>query len=177
MKRRFEHASAVFLTLTFLLAPVSASAHTSITNTTPIYKSTIAEMPPELSIEFSGPLMVIGDKVINSIEITQPDGSELPIGRTNVQLNKLSVAIPQGEYLDGTYLISYRVVAEDGHSVSGSYELYLNRPSSTSASPSEHPGHQSFLHLHKNHLIQAGGVGIVILLWWGYRRFRPEEED
>ena len=58
-----------------LLAINPASAHSSVVTTTPIYKSTLTEMPSQLSIEFTDELMTLGDKSVNTIEIEAPDKS------------------------------------------------------------------------------------------------------
>ena len=161
----------IFAFLSFSFAP--AAAHTSVVKTVPEYKSTLTEMPPSISIEFTDVLMTLGEKKVNSIELTGPDGSPVAIERTSIDLRTLTAQLPEQSYRDGTYLVSYRVVSADGHSISGSYELYLNTPSKGVA-PIE--DHQSFFHIHQGHIIQAGVALILILLWWGYRRFTREQE-
>jgi len=161
----------IFAFLSFSFAP--AAAHTSVVKTLPEYKSTLSEMPPSISIEFTDVLMTLGEKKVNSIELTGPDGSPVAIERTSIDLRTLTAQLPEQSYRDGTYLVSYRVVSADGHSISGSYELYLNTPSKGVA-PIE--DHQSFFHIHQGHIIQAGVALILILLWWGYRRFTREQE-
>jgi methionine-rich copper-binding protein CopC len=170
--------SRLLLALTILSFSVSpAAAHTSVVKTVPEYKSTLTEMPPSISIEFTDVLMTLGEKKVNSIELTSPDGSSVAIESTSIDQRTLTVQLPQESYRDGTYLVSYRVVSADGHSISGSYELYLNAPSSGAGKgvlPVEE--HQGFFHLHKGHIIQAGVALIFIALWWGYRRFTREQE-
>jgi methionine-rich copper-binding protein CopC len=161
----------IFTFLSFSFAP--AAAHTSVVKTVPEYKSTLTEMPSSISIEFTDVLMTLGEKKVNSIELTSPDGSPVAIESTSIDLRTLAAQLPEQSYRDGTYLVSYRVVSADGHSISGSYELYLNTPSKGVA-PIE--DHQSFFHIHQGHIIQAGVALILILLWWGYRRFTREQE-
>lgn len=164
----------LLLALTILSFSISpAAAHTSVVKTVPEYKSTLSEMPPSISIEFTDVLMTLGEKKVNSIELTGPDGSPVAIESTSIDLRTLTVQLPEQSYQDGTYLVSYRVVSADGHSISGSYELYLNTPSKGVAPVEEH---QSFFHVHQGHIIQAGVAMILILLWWGYRRFTREQE-
>jgi methionine-rich copper-binding protein CopC len=161
----------IFAFLSFSFAP--AAAHTSVVKTVPEYKSTLSEMPPSISIEFTDVLMTLGEKKVNSIELTSPDGSPVAIESTSIDQRTLTVQLPEQSFQDGTYLVSYRVVSADGHSISGSYELYLNTPSKGVAPIEEH---QSFFHIHQGHIIQAGVALILILLWWGYRRFTREQE-
>lgn len=152
-----------------------ASAHTSVTRTTPEYKSTLTEMPEVISIEFTDDLMVLGNKKINTIEIKDPENKILSNLTLSAQGKMLSAEIPAGNYRDGTYLITYRVVSADGHPISGSYEIYLNHPAgSASRTPEES---HSFWHLHSTHFYQAGTILILLILWWGYRRFGGEEDQ
>lgn len=153
----------------------AASAHTSVVATVPTYKSTLTAMPREISIEFTDPLMAIGTKKINTITIAHPDGSELEISETIIEKNIIKAELPDANYIDGTYTVSYRVVSADGHSISGSYELYLNTPSKQVASSTIIVERESFFHIHQGHFIQGGFALIVISLWWGYRRFNSED--
>ena len=174
----FGKVSRLFLAVSLLSFSISsAAAHTSVVKTVPEYKSTMTEMPQTIAIEFTDVLMTLGDKKVNSIELTGPDGSPVVIKSTSIDQRTLTVQLPEQSYQDGTYLVSYRVVSADGHSISGSYELYLNTPS-TSAGKGITPieEHQSFFHVHQGHIIQAGVVLIFIALWWGYRRFTREQE-
>lgn len=174
----FGKISRLLLSLTLLSFSISpAAAHTSVVKTTPEYKSTLAEMPQSISIEFTDVLMTLGDKKVNTIELTGPDGLPVAIEGTSIDQRILTVQLPEESYQDGTYLVSYRVVSADGHSISGSYELYLNTPSQSSGkgvAPVEE--HQGFFHVHQGHIIQAGVALILIALWWGYRRFTREQE-
>lgn len=168
---------ALLLPLTLVVAESPAAAHTSVVATNPTYKSTLSVMPPEISIEFTDELMVLGDAKVNSISVSKPDGSSLYTDAAKVLKNKLSISIPESDYADGTYIVSYRVVSADGHVVSGSYDLYLNQPSGVSKSVVEESEHHGFFHLHRNHLIEAGVVLILIILWWAYRRFAGEQGE
>ncbi len=171
MLRKVSHIALAAFVLAFLTS-APAEAHTSVVKTIPSYKSTLSEMPETISIEFTDILMTLGEKKVNSIEVTDPNGVEIPIVATNIDKSVLSVSLPQRSFLDGTYLVSYRVVSADGHSISGSYELYLNTPSK-SANTAE--VHQSFFHIHQSHIIQGGVALFLILLWWAYRRFNREQ--
>lgn len=174
----FSKASRVLLALTLLSFSISpAAAHTSVVKTVPEYKSTLTEMPQTISIEFTDVLMTLGEKKVNSIELTSPDGSPVAIESTSIDQRTLTVQLPEKSYRDGTYLVSYRVVSADGHSISGSYELYLNKPSQSSGKDvTQVEDHQGFFHVHQGHIIQAGVALIFIALWWGYRRFTREQE-
>lgn len=157
-----------------LISSAAASAHTSVVTTTPLYKSTVTEMPLQISIEFTDELMTIGDKKVNTISITAPDKSEVSLTSLTLDKNFIIANLPDVDYADGTYLVSYRVVSADGHPVSGSYPLYLNAPSAPESQPASQEEDHGFFHIHQTHIIQAGVVLILIALWWGYRRFDRE---
>lgn len=171
MFRNVHRTTLILIFLSFLIG-TPASAHTSVVKTTPSYKSTLEQMPETISIEFTDILMTLGEKKVNSIAVRDPNGSDIPLDSTEVNQRVLTVNLPTRSYIDGTYIISYRVVSADGHSISGSYELYLNTPSKEFASLDEH---QSFFHIHQGHIIQGGVALIFITLWWAYRRFNREQ--
>jgi methionine-rich copper-binding protein CopC len=173
MRTVFTRLSAV-MALTFLfIGP--ASAHTSVVTTTPIYKSTLTEMPAQVSIEFTDELMTLGDKSVNSIEIEAPDKSAVEISKIDIDKNLMTASLSEQNYMDGTYQISYRVVSADGHSVSGSYEIYLNAPTTISDQSVTDETHQSFFHMHETHIYWTGAALIVIFLWFIYRRFEQDQ--
>ena len=170
---RVKGAAASVLAL-LLIGSTAASAHTSVVTTTPLYKSTVTSMPLQISIEFTDELMTIGDEEVNTISITAPDKSEISLTSISLVKNLITANLPDVDYQDGTYLVFYRVVSADGHPVSGSYPLYLNAPSAPASQPVTQEDDHGFFHIHQTHIIQAGVVLILIVLWWGYRRFNRE---
>lgn len=168
-----------FFALTLLLiASPSAQAHTSVIETVPAYKSTLTSMPQEISIRFTDQLMTVGESQVNRISIYAPDSHEVTIVKTTVAGNLLTATLADDSYIDGTYIVSYRVVSADGHAISGSYDLYLNEPGRISPVTEEQPAieHSSFFHIHQTHIAWAGGIFIVIILWAIYRRFDGGDE-
>lgn len=156
----------------------AALAHTSVVKTDPKYKTTMTEMVDHITIEFTDTLMILGDKDVNSIAVTAPDGSEVKVSGLSVVQNSITAQLPEGDYADGTYFVNYRVVSADGHPVSGSYELYLNAPgTSATRTTTEHVEHNGFFHVHQTHIIWAGIALIFIILWVGYRRFNREQGE
>jgi methionine-rich copper-binding protein CopC len=164
----------VALLISFSAGAMPAFAHTSVVTTKPLYNSTLTEMPPQISIEFSDDLMKIGNNAVNTISIESPDKSDVLISTIEIKKNLITAKVPKGVYQDGTYLVSYRVVSADGHPVSGSYSLFLNAPSVAITQPVAEVQHHGFFHIHQTHFIQGGVVLMLIALWWGYRRFNRE---
>lgn len=162
-----------------LISPTLAAAHTSVVKTIPQYQSTLTEMVAEISIEFTDELLTLGEEKVNTIEVTGPNRARVKIAEQIIEGREIRALLGEQEFEDGTYLVEYRVVSADGHPVSGSYELYLNKPSADQAPSStlQSTEHESFIHIHKTHLIWAALALIPILAWGLYRRFKGEIQD
>jgi copper transport protein len=162
-----------------LISPSLAAAHTSVVKTIPQYQSTLSTMVDEISIEFTDELLTLGEEKVNTIEVSGPNRAQVKITQLVIEGREIRALLEDQEYEDGTYLVEYRVVSADGHPVSGSYELYLNKPS-TGKAPSttlQSTKHESFIHVHKTHLIWATLALLPILAWGLYRLFKGEIQD
>jgi len=102
--------------------PMTASAHTSLISQTPVGNSVVQELPQEISLTFDESLIVIG--TANTIKVLDPSGMEISTGETKVLNNVVSRAINASE-ASGKYSVTYRVVSEDGHVVSATYQFTL----------------------------------------------------
>jgi methionine-rich copper-binding protein CopC len=120
MKKKIPVA---LLTLTFLLNSSSAFGHAQLTDSNPARGKTINVMPDLIWVEFDGNLMVFGDKNPNVIKVTDSKNKRVDSGGSLVGGARLSTHIKQ-VIKAGRYLISYRVVSEDGHPVEGSFYFY-----------------------------------------------------
>lgn len=162
-----------------LISPTFAAAHTSVVKTIPQYQSTLTEMVAEISIEFTDELLTLGEEKVNTIEVSGPNRAPVKITQLIIEGREITALLGDQEYDDGTYLVEYRVVSADGHPVSGSYELYLNKPSTGKATSTtlQSTEHESFIHIHKTHLIWAALALLPILAWGLYRRYKGEIQD
>ena len=134
---------AFFLPGIFWISP--ASAHTSLISEIPVGNSIIETLPTEVSLTFDETLIVIGNS--NVITVLDPNGIEITNGETKVSNNVVSRSLGESD-LSGNYSVTYRVVSEDGHVVSATYQFALKNNSSSQApqaktaptiSPSETP--------------------------------------
>ena len=114
--------------------PMAASAHTTLITQQPVGNSVIQELPPEISLTFDESLIVIGKA--NSITVLDPNGKEISTGETKVLNNVVSRAITASE-ASGKYSVTYRVVSEDGHVVSATYQFTLQSNSKSPVAPAE----------------------------------------
>jgi methionine-rich copper-binding protein CopC len=98
------------------LAP--AQAHTVLIESTPAVDSTIGALPAEVSLTFADSLLVIGSQAMNQIRVVDPMGMQIA-GTSVVKGAVLSVPIHDLMTSYGAYTVAYRVVAPDGHVVTG----------------------------------------------------------
>ena len=172
MKKFSALLGVVVLTLS---TTVGAQAHSSVVKTVPQYQSLIQELPSEVSIQFSEEPLSIQGKKINSITVTNPEGSVISQGRTTIQGETLTVKINSTDAAVGTYSVKYRMASADGHVISGSYKFDYKESSKVAsgnvAQESQWWG-SHFLHLHKEHILQAVAVLLLAAGWFVLRRRR-----
>lgn len=154
---------------------MGAHAHSSVVKTIPQYQSVIDELPSEVSIQFSEEPLSIQGKKINSISVTNPEGSVISQGRTTIQGETLTVKINSTHAAVGTYSVKYRMASADGHVISGSYRFDLKKSSKVLPIKEVEENHlwgSHFLHLHKEHILQALAVLFLAAGWFVVRRRR-----
>jgi methionine-rich copper-binding protein CopC len=116
-------AVAVLVALsTLVFGATSASAHASLTWSSPAIGSTLETAPTEVTLVFDDEIQVI--EGANVIEVTNQDGAHFETGDTQVNAAKVFVAL--NDLADGTYTVAYHVVSADGHPVAGEYSFELN---------------------------------------------------
>jgi methionine-rich copper-binding protein CopC len=172
--------------LAITLSSVTAAlAHSSVVKTIPQYQSLLQELPAEVAIQFSEEPLTLKGKAINSITVINPDGVTISKKRTQIDGQRLIVKINSADAVVGTYSVKYRMASADGHVISGSYRFDYKEPSQVTsaevapekdapekdASESQWWG-SHFLHLHKEHILQAVAVLLLGAGWLLLRRRR-----
>ena len=167
--------------LLILLTPLSfhesASAHSSVAETQPAYKSTLNTLPSVVSIRFSEEPLVISGKEVNTITVTNPKGEVISASKTVVDKETLTVDLLSSDDLEGTYGVRYRMASVDGHVITGNYEFYLGAKSAVAVKTEEEvdePWMEHFFHLHREHIAYAVATLIVALGWLLWRKRRNE---
>ena len=98
----------------------SANAHAQLTSSNPKKNEVIKTLPSLVWLEFDGDLLNFGDKQINKLTVTNSKKKRVDIGGPIVGgariSTKLKASLPAGKYL-----VTYRIVSEDGHPVEGSF--------------------------------------------------------
>lgn len=168
-----------------LSTTVGAQAHSSVVKTIPQYQSLLQELPVEVSIQFSEEPLSLKGKAINSITVVNPEGISISKKRTKIDGENLIVKINNADPVVGTYSVKYRMASADGHVISGSYRFDYKEPSKVvpvkDAPRRDAPGKVAkesqwwgshFLHLHKEHILQAVAVLLLGAGWFVLRRRR-----
>ena len=171
MKRFLTLAAAV---LTFSSISINvAEAHAELVKSYPASGDVVSSMPTLVSVEFSEELMLLGDKAINSIEITDPVGAKVAIGSLSVIQNSITADLQTGDYLNGDYTVNWKNVAKDGHKDDGSFTFTLSNPdapnpeSSLLIAPAPVDSHGVATPV----LVAVGVLVMVLILVIAYRRF------
>ena len=105
-------------TFAIFSAPV-ANAHTSLVSTNPAKNAVLHASPKSITLTFNDPLIKIAGKNISWIKLNNSKGSGLFLRGAIVLKNKITLDLPT--LAADKYKVSYRVVSNDGHPVSGSY--------------------------------------------------------
>lgn len=113
----------------------SASAHATFEGSTPEPNARLASAPKEIILRFSEPVTPISVRLLNAHLEDAGAINNPEIDRTNLRLH---VPTPLTE---GRYLVTYRVISEDAHPVSGTIQFTVgaNYPGGTALiqSPSD----------------------------------------
>lgn len=105
---------------------VIAHAHASLHATEPRDGSAVAMAPASIRLFFSEPVSP------TRLKITMPDGSSAALERFTANGGVVEIA-PPADLAKGTYLVSWRVVSEDGHPVAGTIIFSIGQPQKTPA--------------------------------------------
>ncbi|WID94851.1 copper resistance protein CopC [Bosea vestrisii] len=139
-----------------------ALAHAALTKAVPADGAVIAVAPVEFSLSFSEPVSPLVLKLI------APDGTARPLTRFTLSDLTLSIASP-ADLGQGTHVLSWRVISEDGHPVGGSVVFSIGAPGAAPAVTTQsEPAVRFMLWLGKLGLSLglAFGVGGVAFIAW-----------
>ena len=116
--KKFLVAALILTHGVFLIS--GASAHAEIVKTNPTKNSILAQSPKSVWIEFGESLLTLDTKVVNTLTVTNSQGKRVDKSPTIISGARATTKI-LGVLKKGKYLVTYRVVSEDGHPVKGSY--------------------------------------------------------
>ncbi|MEP9375042.1 copper resistance protein CopC [Mesorhizobium sp. KR1-2] len=100
-------------TIVWTWLAAAALAHASLVSTSPADGAVVDAVPSHYSLTFNEPVSPL------SLKLVKPDGSSLQLDSFALKDNTLEIVAPT-DLGHGTYVLSWRVVSEDGHPVGGS---------------------------------------------------------
>ncbi|WP_245505529.1 copper resistance CopC/CopD family protein [Rhizobium sp. BK068] len=109
----------------FVAGASGAYAHASLVSVEPADGSVVGQAPKSFAITFSEPVSPLVLKLVS------PDGSNMALQQFALRDNTLDIVAP-ADLGDGTYVLSWRVISEDGHPVGGSAVFSIGHPSAGS---------------------------------------------
>lgn len=116
----------VLISLLLINAGVqNASAHAKLDSSFPMRNQIIKVLPPLIWLEFDGDLIDLAGKQVNKLTVTNSKKIRVDIGGPIVGGARISTKLKPG-LSTGKYLVTYRVVSEDGHPVEGSFSFTYN---------------------------------------------------
>lgn len=151
-----------------------AAAHATLVGSDPATGAILNDPPRQVVLSFTESVRLLPDR----ITVIGPQGDPLEIGEPTTE--GADVVIPVPEVFDiGTYLVSYRVVSQDSHPVTGSITYSLGAPSEVpelAAEPTVRPEVLTALSVNK-YLGYAGlvlvvGPAVMLTLLWPRRLSR-----
>ena len=113
---------AIISALLIFAGMQSANAHAQLTSSNPKKNQIVKVLPSLVWIEFDGDLLSLDEKQIHKITVTNSKKVRVSIGGPVVGGARISTKLKAG-LPAGKYIVSYRVVSEDGHPVEGSFSF------------------------------------------------------
>ena len=157
--------------IALLLASVAAfagvaSAHASLVSSDPANDVVVARAPKEVALTFDEKVVPAGD---DAITVLGPRGQGLEQGapRTSDGGRTISQAIGGGGV--GTHTVSYRLVSDDGHVVTGSFVFHVERATSRGGATADADRGVQVLGVVGRTLAYAGSllaIGALVVAVW-----------
>lgn len=117
------------------LTGAPAAAHASLVSTDPADGSVVAAPPEQVVLTFNEPVRLDGADAVQGFA---PDGSDWAV---QAQARDTAVVVtPVGDPGTGTVVLSWRVVSEDGHEVSGALTFTIGEATGAPVASPEAPG-------------------------------------
>jgi methionine-rich copper-binding protein CopC len=115
------HRFPVLALVVLGLASFEAQAHAHLLQATPADGAVLTEAPPSFTLLFNEPARLTALSVQKDGDVPQKIG-----GLTDAASARWVLAAPK--LTPGSYTLSYRVVSEDSHIMSGSIKFRLREP-------------------------------------------------
>ncbi|MDH2416249.1 copper resistance protein CopC [Nocardioides sp. CER19] len=157
-----------------LLAGGPASAHAVLTDSDPAQGAVLTSAPTRVSLTFDESVTTPA----GAVRVFAPDGHRVDSGRVTADGPRVSVGLESAAR--GTYLVSWRVVSDDSHPVSGAFTFSVGAASAAPTAPtvSTDGGVQTALGVARwvgyvGSALLVGGLLFLCVCWpggWSTRR-------
>lgn len=109
------------ISIILIFTPIqNVNAHARLVSSNPTKNQIVKVLPPMVWIEFDGDLLILEGKDVNRITVTSSEKKRVNFGGSIVGGARISTRLRSG-LSPGKYLITYRIVSEDGHPIEGSF--------------------------------------------------------
>ena len=120
----------LLISLSVFGGAVSASAHADVVSTTPVDGAVLDSAPQSLTLSFNSTLL---DGMVE-VAVSNSDG-ELVSGIVAESVGTDAIVQWPADLPGDTYQVSYRIVSQDGHPVTGSLRFSYPDPGAETAEP------------------------------------------
>ena len=120
----------LLISLSVFGGAVSASAHADVVRTTPVDGAVLDSAPQSLTLSFNSTLL---DGMVE-VAVSNSDG-ELVSGIVAESVGTDAIVLWPVDLPGDTYQVSYRIVSQDGHPVTGSLRFSYPNPEAETAEP------------------------------------------
>ncbi|WP_164545509.1 copper resistance CopC family protein [Paenibacillus albus] len=125
MKKRW---SLCLFILVLLLLPQTVSAHTAIKASTPANGETVSTELKEITLSFGTEI-----EPVVVLKVTDSSKKEVPV---KAEAAKSTIkGVFEAPLADGTYTVSWRIIGEDGHNITGEYTFNVAVPVQQDTAP------------------------------------------
>lgn len=110
-------AAVVTALVVAVIGMPAAMAHASQTGSTPEAGAVLASAPSTVEVTFDSPLMDIGAALV----VRAADGTVISAATPQVAGERIRVDVP-ADAAPGTYTVAFRVVSQDGHPITATFD-------------------------------------------------------
>jgi copper transport protein len=107
--------------LTVLLGAAPASAHATLTGTSPATDEVLAAPPERVELRFDEPVETVED----AVRVFGPGGQRVDTGAVDATDGGATLRAGVEGDAEGTYTVAWRVTSEDSHTLSGSFVYHV----------------------------------------------------
>ncbi|WP_134767789.1 copper resistance protein CopC [Nocardioides sp. 1609] len=157
----------LLVSLGWLAAP-TAWAHVTLESSTPAEGQQLAEVPPSVTLKFSGELDFDAGA---EVTVMGPDGASLQVSTTIVSADTLIQRLNDQRDAAGLYTIEYAATSVDGHPVTGRLGFYVGAAGAETPTPGAGAGEGSETEapglVERSDDASDDGSGVPTLVWVG----------